>query len=117
MNNSIYGKIHAIANALQVNINHPLPELLDDILEVVKPLSEGEMVLADAYKADLLAVSLYYRRRVRYIQKLADNTKKDAGHLLNQVWRNCDEILRDQERSVRLYTTFAEETEGVAEEV
>ena len=116
MNDSIYGKIHAIADALQVNKNHPLPELLDDILEVVKPLSDGEMVLADAYKADLLAVSLYYRRRVRYIQKLADNTKKDAGHLLNQVWRNCDEILRDQERSVRLHTTFAEETEGMTEE-
>jgi len=93
-------------------INHATQaDLMKAITGEVSILVENEEKQTNYYREELQSVSDYYRRRIGYIAKLTGKPAHDPQERLAQVWRNCDEILRDRERSARLLTALEGEDE------
>ncbi len=82
--------------------------MLEAIKKEVAILVENEEKQDNYFKSELKVLSDYYRRRIGYIAKLTGKPARDPQERLAQVWRNCDEILRDKEQSVRFLTSMEE---------
>jgi hypothetical protein len=99
--------IEEIRAILSMTVEYPtLSDALGAMKAEIAILVENENRENNFFAEELKRVSVYYRRRIAYIQKLSKTPTSTPFIRLDQIWQNCDEILRDRESSARLLTAL-----------